>query len=344
MDSPDKIRKQSVITKMKTTLKTLICTALCCAAWSAFAGGPPADSSTSIAFDNNPVGLVAGIDVTITSTTTRDDALTAGVDEGRVALEIRADLTTGNPVAAGAPNSTWVKIDPLSGAGVNPSGGMHSFPVNLDGLFALNITVAPGVRLQNVTCDIASVGFRAHYIPCGGPGDVCTVDPKVGQSASPGTDLGIQCNACGTLTDLTIAVAQSAGQGLPPPGFTGCWTFTITVQNCTDSDLTGVKIQGGSNGWTDNTQTTASSTGGSNELLNVKNNKKNSVITWTGDIAQGETVSIDVEVCGTIKSNAACGTVLFLNGPWSAAFTDPDTLLPVKTDYTGRLTIEVTCP
>jgi hypothetical protein len=181
------------------------------------------------------------------------------------------------------------------------------------------------------------IGFRAHYITGGGM-------VHADNHFSIGASVEIACNPCGTSTDLTIAVAQASGPGSPPPGFTGCWTFTITVQNCTDSDLTGVKIQGGSNGWTDNTQTQASASGGSNGDLVIKNNNKNSVITWTGDIAQGETVSIDVTVCGTIKAKTACGTVLFLNGPWSAAFTDPDTLLPVKTDYTGRLTIEVTCP
>jgi hypothetical protein len=49
-------------------------------------------------------------------------------------------------------------------------------------------------------------------------------------------------------------------------------------------------------------------------------------------------------VCGKIKSSKACGTQLVLSGPSSATYTDPNTLLPVKTDYTGRAQLTVTCP
>jgi hypothetical protein len=319
---------------MKTTLTTLICTALCCAASSAFAmGPPPANAQTSIAFNPNPANLVPGTDVTITTTTTSTgiDPLitTAIIDEGKVAIQVATD-GLGNLVPS-APGVTWVDLDLLGEK--SPSGGVASFPIDLNNISSLSSTV-----LINPTCpafDQKLIGFRAHYITGGGMVHADT-------HFSPGASVTISCNPCGTLNNISIAVAQVGGPGSPPPGFTGCWTFTITVQNCTGQNLTGVKIQGGSNGWTDNTQTTASSTGGSNESLNVKNNNKNSVITWTGDIAQGETVAIDVTVCGTIKATTACGTVLTLNGPWSAAYTLGG--VPMKTPYTGQLTIEVTCP
>jgi hypothetical protein len=75
----------------------------------------------------------------------------------------------------------------------------------------------------------------------------------------------------------------------------------------------------------------------------IKNNNKNSIITWIGNLASGESVDITVQVCGSLKGSA-CGTTQFLSGPWSAAYTDPDTLLPAKTDYTDRFSIEVICP
>jgi hypothetical protein len=320
---------------MKTTFKTLICTVLCTAASSAFAmGPPPPNASTTISFDNNPAQLVAGTDVTITTTTTPtgvDPAITpAVIAQGKVALQVATD-GAGNLVPS-APGVTWVDLNLLGQQNPNLSGDA-SFPIDLDNISSLSTT-----GLINPTCpafDQKLIGFRAHYITGGG---MVHADSHF----SPGASVTISCNPCGTSTDITIAVAQAGGPGSPPPGFTGCWTFTITVQNCTGQNLTGVKIQGGSNGWTDNTQTSATSTGGSNGSLNVKNNNRNSVITWTGDIAQGETVAIDVTVCGTIKAQTACGTVLTLNGPWSAAYTLGG--VPMKTPYTGQLTIEVTCP
>jgi hypothetical protein len=83
---------------MKTTLKTLICAALCCAASAAFADPPP-DSTTSMTFKDptvancagaivGSVGLGPGNDVSIQTTTTANGNPVTG---GKVQLDIATD-------------------------------------------------------------------------------------------------------------------------------------------------------------------------------------------------------------------------------------------------------------
>jgi hypothetical protein len=313
---------------MKTTL-ALICTALCCAVASAFAVAPP-DTVTSMAFGypdcDTHVGSVglsgdAANDVYVQTHTT----LTSGggdVTDGKVHLFIATD-GLGNPTSV-AGNVLWVN---LSAGGQDVDGTGHAcFPLNLDDLSAFG--------LNPVTCSTGLVGFQGQYI---GQGSA--------KNSTVQTDLTIQCGDCGTLTNLTIGLEQTLGLGNPPPGYDGCanggWTYVLTVQNCTPFDLTGVKAQGGTAGWLDASQTTATAPFGS---ISIKNNNKNQVITWIGDLDSGESVDITVHVCGKIKASTACGTLMFLSGPWSATYTDPDTGLPVKTDYTGRAQLTVTCP
>ena len=83
---------------MKTILKTLICTVLCCAAGSAFAmGPPPPNAQTSIAFDNNPANLVPGTDVVHPATPARSPG-TAVLTTRRVQkVHILLDLRDGHP-------------------------------------------------------------------------------------------------------------------------------------------------------------------------------------------------------------------------------------------------------
>ena len=319
---------------MKTTLKALICTALCCAAWSAFAGPPP-PSTTAMAFKGTTdcsgpdVGSVAlngagTPDASIQTTTTTGGNPVTG---GKVQLDIATD-GLGNPTSV-ALNLCWVRIDGPGGGTDVDANGQACFPVDLDGLSTLGLD-ACGYPLADVTCDIPLVGFRARYI---GEGDA--------QNSSVQTDLTIECDECGTSTDLTIGLSDVDGLGSPPPGYSGCWEYTLTVQNCTDSDLTGIKAQGGTAGWLNAADTSVTAISGT---ATISYNRRNQVITWIGDLAQGESVDITVHVCGTIKPSTACGTIMFLSGPWSATFTDPDTALPVKTDYTGRAQLTVTCP
>jgi len=344
------IRKQSEITKMKTTLKTLICTALCCAASSAFAVPPQPNASTAIAFKDGCAGNVvpsvglngAGTaDVYVVTTTTStgiDPAITpAVIDLGNVQLQISANTSTGLPTTVTDTDQRWVRID-TNGPGATPSSGVACFPVDLDNLASLGISwIDPdtglSVTLKNATCDNTTIGFQAHYVPAGAG------NPHADNHFSAGTPLTIECDECGTSTNLTLSEGSLIGpsQVAAPLGNT-CWTYTFTVENCTDSDLTNVKVQGGTSGWT--SLSGASATKGT---PTVKNNNKNSIITWIGNLAVGESVDITVQVCGSLKASA-CGTTQFLSGPWSAAYTDPDTLLPAKTDYTDRFSINVVCP
>jgi len=350
---------------MKTTLRTIICTALCCAAVSAFAVPPLPNGSTALAFKDASVANCAGSLVTSVSlngagtadvsiqTTTTSSVGQPYIDQGKVQLEIAVDTTTGNPTSvAGAalPGGTFVRIDGTPGGGQNPSSGICCFPVDLDNLASLNIQVGTDgmgnpIYLQNVTCSIPLVGFRAHYVTGGGATHVDT-------HFSTAADLTINCNACGSSTNVTIGIQRTSGQGLPTPGHSYCWTYRITVQNCTGFDLTGVKIQGGTAGWLNPGDTTAVSD--VNPQPTIKYNNRNQVITWTGNLANGQSVDIDVGVCGSIKPSQVCtpcdqlatpvaGSILFLSGPWSAAFTDPNTGLPAKTDYTGRISLTVAC-
>ena len=332
-------------------LKTLICTALTAIAIPAFAmGPPPPNASTSIAFKDGCNGNVVasvglngvGTDVYVVTTTTStgvDPAITPTIiDQGKVQLQIAANSLTGVPTTVSDPNVTWVRIDTAPMGGATPSGGVACFAVDLDNLASLNIQIGTDpvtglpIYLQNVTCNNTTVGFRAHYTGGGG-------SPHADTHFSAGTPLTIECDECGTSTDLTLSEGSLIGpsQVAAPLGNT-CWTYTFTVQNCTDSDLTNVKVQGGTSGWTSLSGATATK-----GTPTIKNNNKNSIITWIGDLASGESVDITVQVCGSLKGSA-CGTTQFLSGPWSAAYTDPDTLLPAKTDYTDRFSIEVICP
>jgi hypothetical protein len=263
-----------------------------------------------------------------------------------VQWQIAVDPSTGNPVAASFAGAVWVRIDAAilnDGGGITPVGGVTTLAVDLDNLASLNISVGVGITLQNVICDQSSpksIGFRAHFIGQGGGAD---------ENFSPSADLTINpCTAdCSNLNTIQVGIEKVFGDGTPIPGESAQWKFRVTAQNCTGVDLTGVKVQGGSNGWT----TLDSAVSDKSPQPVVKSNNKNEVITWTGALANNEKLKIDVMEHGTIKSTDACssdpdnpspGTVRFLSGAWSAAWTQSG--LQRKSDYTGRVSIVVTCP
>ena len=89
----------------------------------------------------------------------------------------------------------------------------------------------------------------------------------------------------------------------------------------------------------------------SGDSLFVRENKKNQVLTWTVSILNGQTKTLDVYVNGTIPASSLCsidpnepdeGTVRYLSGAWSAVYDTGSG--PQKSDYTGRVSIVVTCP
>jgi hypothetical protein len=193
------------------------------------------------------------------------------------------------------------------------------------------VTVAPGEK----------VTFRADYVSSGGGCDFATAD----FGHSPTVDLLIgtlPLAVCpnGQVTGAFVSIEQPGGIGQPAPGTTGSWTFVVKVQAC--ENLFGVTAQGGANGWstfksfTQSTGTVAQS---------VKN--KNVVALWTiGDMTQGSSQTLNVEVTGTIKNSPSeCGKVKLLNGDWSATFATVANGPRNKSAYSQYVaSILVTCP
>jgi hypothetical protein len=236
------------------------------------------------------------------------------IDNGKVVIQYATD-GSGNVTTAGSVVN-WVS---LNAPGQNPSGVNHetSLAVDLDALPGF----IPG----------ATVGFRAHYVTGGG-------SPHVDTHFSPAVDLSTSGSLC---SGLNIAASLASGNGTPYPGSgSQDWRFRIAVTNCTGADLAGVKVQGGTNGWT--TYKGASFPDGS---LSISTKNKTSVLTWIVDLANGQEKDIDVTVNGSIAAKAVCspdpntplpGTVLYLSGPWSA-------LAGALKPYSTRVTIVVTC-
>ena len=284
----------------------------------ALAQGPPVAGMTTIAFGSNPANLDGGpaADVTVTTTTTS----TAGIVEiqkGVIQIQIATD-GLGNAVAVGTPGLTWT---PIPGQLQPDAGGQTVFNLDLDNL----VDGASNPIL--VACN-SLIGLRAHFVK---------QSSAVANHFSAGMDLATTCSvAC---EGLTIGAELASGDGCPMPPASGPWTFRITVRNCTGHDLVGVKVQGGTNGWAPMTGFLASSS----TSITVKGNKKNQVLTWIVDVPNGEAETLDVTVDGAIKNGTPIGTVLFLSGPWSAVYDDDDDAAtpPVKSDYTGRVSITV---
>jgi hypothetical protein len=182
-----------------------------------------------------------------------------------------------------------------------------------------------------------SDGFKNNNSPC--------VDLVIG----PGGGGGACPNG-----EASIAAIKAAGNGTPPPNDSECWTFRITVNAC--DTLTGVTAQGGTNGWTKKIVTSNPAIGDS-QILSVSkgaagvrnNNKRNDVILWNiGGMIPGESEHMDVQVCGTTAS-LNCPTdplTEYLTGPWSTTYGHlvSGVLTYDKSDYTGRVSIDTTCP
>jgi hypothetical protein len=181
-------------------------------------------------------------------------------------------------------------------------------------------------------------------------------------SSTPPVHIRVIAGAC--TGGLSITSSLASGNGHPNPGDSGPWQFNIHLQNCTGVPLSGVKVQGGSNGWapvqTPYAPLNIVISGGS---YVVKGNNKNQVITWTVYIPNGGTADLTATVNGTIPASALCASdpvsvdpydiacayepscisvVRWLSGPWSAVFNDGSG--PQKSDYTNRVFIVTTCP
>lgn len=199
------------------------------------------------------------------------------------------------------------------------------------------------VPLDTTGLDNQVIGFESSYV-----GD----SDGFKNNNSPCVDLVIGPGGSGSCPngEASIAATLADGDGTPPPNAGECWTFRITVNAC--DTLTNVTAQGGTNGWT-----TKLGIGGSKIVSMTKgtagvrnNNKRNDVILWNiGNMTPGESENLVVKVCGTTaKLNCPTDPPLteYLTGPWSTTYGHlvNGVLTYDKSDYTGRVSIDTTCP
>src|SRR5262249_21055798 len=155
-----------------TIFKTLICTVLCCAAWSAFATAP-VPTTLGIAFKgaagcagpdvgsvslNGPGTPDVYVQLTVTETSSGNP-----VTCGKGMIQIATD-NMGKPTSAGSA-FCWVDITGSGGVDLD-SNGHACFPVDLDNLASPSLTCNM-MPLQNVTCPTGPIGFRIHYVSSG---------------------------------------------------------------------------------------------------------------------------------------------------------------------------------
>jgi hypothetical protein len=271
-------------------------------------------TSTAISFSENPVS--AGMPVTITATVTYTGTTGPGSSQGHDSVP-----PSGTPVVG---DTVQIQQLQLNGVGVQ-CGTLGATFVNI----AMGSTNSSGQF--STTFDTTGLGgkkicFRAHHPDSGGA-------HGNDESMSPAVDLQIDPPPCNS---VQIGAERAAGPGNPTPG-TYNWTFRITVKNC-DLSTRNFKVQGGTSGWT-----TFLDAVPSEGNYTIRTNNKNEVITWIVELSPGEEQHIDVTVTGTIKPGTPDGTVLYLSGPWSAAYKD-DLGNPAKSDYTGRVSITVSNP
>lgn len=187
-------------------------------------------------------------------------------------------------------------------------------PTNVDGTgsatFSLN------------TNAVGTFGYRTHY----------TQGSTYGTSKSPCVDLTVSAVDC---SGVNISADLATGNGTPEAGIPQTWTVRMKVHAC--DDATGLKVQGGTNGWATNTVLSASP--GS---YSIKNNKKNQVITWNMDsLNAGQDADLVLQIDGTIKAGTPSGTVLGLTGPWSVVYSTDGGVTSQKSEYTGTVTVTV---
>ena len=271
---------------------------------------PPVQTTMSIAV--NPVSITPLDTATVTATITPNTG-TINCGKGQIQYMItHVDLTF----------TTWLQL--LGPTDVVNNQVSATFDPAV-------IPVSPG----------ETVSFRAGYEPAG-----CGFS-AIGPGQSPTADLHIDAlplTVCpnGQVTGAFVSIEQPGGIGAPAPGTTGTWNFVVKVQAC--ENLFGVTAQGGANGWSTFKSFTPS-VATDTVAQSVKN--KNVVALWTlGDMTQGSSHSLTVEVSGTIKNSPSeCGKVKLLNGDWSATYATVANGPRNKSAYSQYVaSILVTCP
>jgi hypothetical protein len=261
-------------------------------------GTPPAGTTTTITL--RPAGTVVQYSSAdaIGTVTSNGKPVTVG----RLELQRAVD-------GDGNPTSCKAAADYLSGTPI-------AVDDNGSAMFSLDTTV------------LGTFGYRIHYIP----GEHIPGEQSYGTSFSPCADLTVTPPPC---SGVQISAYLASGDGNPPAGTTQTWTVEIKVHAC--EDATGLKVQGGTNGWATNWVGTPS-TG----VFDVRFNNRNQVITWNMEsLAADQDATLPLMVTGTIKPNTPSGTILRLLGPWSVTYSTDGGLTYQKSDYTGAVTVTV---
>jgi hypothetical protein len=138
----------------------------------------------------------------------------------------------------------------------------------------------------------------------------------------------------------TISIDRVEGPGAPAAGGSYEWAFRVKVHACVD--LKNVSAQGGTNGWAQLIGRSADSlhpTLGTAAIR--KANRKTDVILWTiGNMAKGTDAYLTVDLSGSIPRKTADCQIRYLSGAWSALYSE-DGIVTEKSDYTGRVTVQV---
>ncbi len=284
--------------------------ALCIASATPALAAAPVPTSLSIAV--NPTSITQIGSAVVTATVTPNTG-TIDCGKGQIQYNILHIDTT---------STGWLQL------ANNLSVVANQFSAIFDGTL---IFVTPGDR----------VSFRAGYESTAGG---CNFqNDAIGQS--PTADLLIDASAAaacpnGQITGVHIIIEGPNGVGAPPPGYAGTWSFDVKVQAC--EDVFDVTAQGGANGWAPVKFFTPASAAVQQFVKN-----KNTVYLWTiGNLTQGQTATLTVNVGATIKNSPnECGKVKLLNGDWSAMYATVAGGARTKSDYTNYTsTITVSCP
>ena len=271
------------------------------------------------------IGVLTGTDNVIASATVNNGSV--GSNLAQVTWEPGQDSTnlslnpspksaiSGHPVTLIAALSDLSQSPPtvISGQTVNFTlgSGSCSATTNLKGI---------------ASCSITPSGSGAETLSASFAGS----SSVVASNASTGFTV-VKPTAC---TGPLISARLLRGNATPPAGSSGSWTFQIAI--CPSQNLTRVSAQGGTDNWT-----TVNSTSVSAGSLSIRKlNKNNEVLLWTlGNMSASTGQTLSVTLSGMVSAH--CGTVQYLNGPWSALYTVGGT--PMQSAYTNQIAIASTC-
>jgi len=236
-------------------------------------------------------------------------------------------LTLNPSPKAGVPGQLVTVVASLSDVSQNPAIALSGQMVNfkLGGAQCSGATNSSGIA----SCSLTPGGSGIETLSASFTGTTTLV----GSNASTGFSVVTppQSTAC---SGPIISAKLLGGNATPGAGSSGSWTFQIAI--CPSQNLTNVSAQGGTDNWT-----TVSSTSPSTGKLSVRKlNKNNELLTWTlGNMSIGTGQTLNVRLSGMVSWH--CGTVQYLNGPWSALYTVSGAQR--QSPYTNQIAITSTC-